>query len=51
MEAQKIYRGRLIDMRAVGGGRFEKKSRRFTEAVFAALNIPVSGEGEGFLGR
>lgn len=47
MEAQKIYRGRLIDHVQLVVADL-KKSRRFYEAVFAALNIPVSGEGEGF---
>lgn len=47
MEAQKIYRGRLIDHVQLVVADL-KKSRNFYEAIFAALNIPIGGEGEGF---
>jgi len=47
MEAQKIYRGRLIDHVQLVVADL-KKSRSFYEAVFATLNIPVGGEGDGF---
>ena len=47
MEAQKIYRGRLIDHVQLVVADL-KKSRSFYEAVFKVLNIPIGGEGEGF---
>jgi catechol 2,3-dioxygenase-like lactoylglutathione lyase family enzyme len=47
MEAQEIYRGRLIDHVQLVVADL-KKSRAFYEAVFAVLNIPIGGEGEGF---
>lgn len=47
METRELHRGRLIDhvqlvVRDLGA------SRRFYEAVLAVLDIPVSGEGDGF---
>jgi catechol 2,3-dioxygenase-like lactoylglutathione lyase family enzyme len=47
METQKLHRGRLLDhvqlvVRDVDA------SKRFYTAVFAALDVPLSGEGPGF---
>lgn len=47
METQELHRGRLIDhiqlvVRDLGA------SRAFYEAVFAALQIPLGGEGDDF---
>lgn len=47
MEVSEIYRGRLIDhiqlvVRDLGA------SRRFYDAVFGVLGIPIHGEQEGF---
>ncbi|RLP25171.1 VOC family protein [Mesorhizobium sp. YM1C-6-2] len=47
METQELYRGRLIDhiqliVRDIDA------SRRFYEAVFAAIGIPIAGEGKDY---
>lgn len=47
METNELYRGRLIDhiqlvVSDLGA------SRRFYEAIFQVLGIPLGGEGEGF---
>ncbi len=47
MEAQEIYRGRLIDHIQLIVRDIEA-SRRFYEAVFAAIEIPIAGEGKDF---
>lgn len=48
METQELYRGRLIDHIQLVVRDFEA-SRRFYEAVFAALEVPISGSGDDFL--
>lgn len=47
METQELYRGRLIDHIQLVV-RDLPASRRFYEAVFDALKIPIGGVGEGF---
>jgi len=47
METQELHRGRLIDHVQLVV-RDLPASRRFYEAVFEVLGIPVGGEGEGF---
>lgn len=47
MEAQRIYRGRLIDHIQMVVKDLPK-SRTFYSAVFAALDIPMGGEGDGY---
>ena len=47
METQELYRGRLIDhiqliVRDIDA------SRRFYEAVFAAIGIPIAGDGKDY---
>jgi len=47
MEAQELYRGRLIDhiqliVKDINA------SRRFYEAIFAAIEIPIAGEGKDY---
>ena len=48
METQELYRGRLIDHIQLIVRDFES-SRRFYEAVFAAIVIPIAGEGKDYL--
>lgn len=48
MEAQEIYRGRLIDHIQLVVRDFEA-SKRFYEAIFAALALPVSGRGDDYI--
>jgi catechol 2,3-dioxygenase-like lactoylglutathione lyase family enzyme len=48
METQELYRGRLIDHIQLVVRDFEA-SRRFYEAVFAAIGIPIAGEGKDYL--
>ena len=48
MEAQELHRGRLIDHIQLIVRDIEA-SRRFYEAVFAAINIPIAGEGKDFI--
>jgi len=47
METQELYRGRLIDHIQLIVRDIEA-SRRFYEAVFAAIEIPIAGEGKDF---
>jgi catechol 2,3-dioxygenase-like lactoylglutathione lyase family enzyme len=47
METQELYRGRLIDHIQLIVRDIEA-SRRFYKAVFAAIEIPLSGEGKDF---
>ncbi|MDQ2139957.1 VOC family protein [Alcaligenaceae bacterium B3P038] len=47
METQELYRGRLIDHIQLVVNDLEA-SRRFYEAVLAALNLQICGEGDGF---
>ena len=47
MEAQELHRGRLIDHVQLVVTDLAA-SRRFYEAVFAALGIPLGGDGPGF---
>ena len=47
MEAQELHRGRLIDHLQLVV-RDLKASRRFYEAVFEVIGIPIGGEGEGY---
>lgn len=47
MEAQKIYRGRLIDHLQLIVSDLEA-SKKFYQAVFEVLGIPMGGEGPGF---
>ena len=47
METQELYRGRLIDHIQLIVRDFEA-SRRFYEAVFAAIGIPIAGEGKDY---
>jgi lactoylglutathione lyase len=47
METQELYRGRLIDHIQLVV-RDIKASRKFYDAIFAAIGIPVGGEGEGY---
>jgi catechol 2,3-dioxygenase-like lactoylglutathione lyase family enzyme len=47
METQELYRGRLIDHIQLVVKDIEA-SRRFYEAVFAAIGIPVAGEGDDY---
>ena len=48
METQELYRGRLIDHIQLIVGDFEA-SRRFYKAVFEAIGMPISGEGDDYL--
>jgi catechol 2,3-dioxygenase-like lactoylglutathione lyase family enzyme len=48
METQELHRGRLIDHIQLVVHDFSA-SRRFYEAVFAAIGIPVAGEGKNYL--
>lgn len=47
METQELYRGRLIDHIQLVVRDFEA-SRRFYEAVFAAIGIPIAGDGKDY---
>lgn len=47
MEANKIYRGRLIDHLHLVVHDLER-SRRFYDAVLGAVGVPLGGEGPGF---
>lgn len=47
MEAQTLYRGRLIDHLQLVVKDLSA-SRRFYDAVLAALDVPIGGEGETF---
>jgi len=47
METQKLYRGRLIDHLQLVV-RDLSVSRRFYEAIFKTLDIPIGGTGEDF---
>jgi catechol 2,3-dioxygenase-like lactoylglutathione lyase family enzyme len=47
MEAQELHRGRLLDHVQLVVSDLAA-SRRFYQAVFDALGIPVAGEGEDF---
>lgn len=47
METQEIHRGRLIDHIQLVVDDFEG-ARRFYEAVFKVLEVPLGGQGEGF---
>ncbi|MBL8577433.1 MAG: VOC family protein [Mesorhizobium sp.] len=47
METQELHRGRLIDHIQLVVRDFSA-SRRFYEAVFAAIGIPVAGEGKNY---
>ncbi len=47
MEVMELHRGRLIDHIQLVVADLGK-SRRFYEAVFAALEIPIGGSGEDF---
>ena len=47
MEAQELYRGRLIDHIQLIVKDIDA-SRRFYEAVFAAIEIPIAGEGKDY---
>lgn len=47
MEAQTLYRGRLIDHLQLVTPDVER-CRRFYSALFAELDIPLGGEGPGF---
>jgi catechol 2,3-dioxygenase-like lactoylglutathione lyase family enzyme len=47
MEAQRLHRGRLIDHIQLVV-RDLKASRRFYEAIFGALNIPIGGSAEDY---
>lgn len=47
METNELYRGRMIDHLQLVV-RDLKASRRFYEAVFKTLNIPIGGSGETF---
>ena len=47
MEAQEIYRGRLIDHLQLVVKDL-KTSQKFYEAIFKVLGIPMGGEGDGF---
>jgi catechol 2,3-dioxygenase-like lactoylglutathione lyase family enzyme len=47
METNEIHRGRLIDHVQLVVADLEK-SKRFYQAVFGALGIPLGGEGPGF---
>ncbi len=48
METQELYRGRLIDHIQLIVADFEA-SRRFYKAVFEAIGMPISGEGDDYL--
>ena len=48
METQRLYRGRLIDHLQLVV-RDLSVSKRFYEAVFATLEIPIGGVGEDYL--
>jgi catechol 2,3-dioxygenase-like lactoylglutathione lyase family enzyme len=47
METQELHRGRLIDHIQLVVGDLAA-SRRFYEAIFGILGIPLGGSGEGF---
>lgn len=47
MEVQEIYRGRLIDHLQLVVSDLAK-SKKFYQSIFAALKIPISGEGPDF---
>lgn len=47
METNELHRGRLIDHLQLVVADLEK-SKRFYQAVFGALGIPLGGEGPGF---
>lgn len=47
METEELHRGRLIDHVQLVVADLAA-SRRFYEAVFGALGIPLGGEGEGY---
>ncbi|HYP78545.1 MAG TPA: VOC family protein [Polyangiaceae bacterium] len=47
METQKLYRGRLIDHLQLVV-RELSVSKRFYEAIFAALEVPIGGQGEDY---
>lgn len=47
MEVQEIYRGRMIDHIQFVVKDLDK-SRKFYDAIFKALNIPLGGEGPEF---
>src|SRR5690606_23351622 len=47
METQELYRGRLIDHIQLIVADFEA-SRRFYKAVFGAIGMPISGEGDDY---
>jgi catechol 2,3-dioxygenase-like lactoylglutathione lyase family enzyme len=47
METSELNRGRLIDHVQIVVADLER-SRRFYEALFAVLEIPIGGEGPGF---
>ena len=47
METQELYRGRLIDHSQLIVRDIDA-SRRFYEAVFAAIGIPIAGEGKDY---
>jgi len=47
METQRLYRGRLIDHLQLVV-RDLSVSKRFYEAVFATLEIPIGGVGEDY---
>ncbi len=48
VEVQEIYRGRLIDHIQLVVADF-KKSKKFYEAIFETLKVPVGGEGADFI--
>jgi catechol 2,3-dioxygenase-like lactoylglutathione lyase family enzyme len=47
METNEIYRGRLIDHLQLVVADLDA-SRRFYDAVFATLGVPIGGAGDGF---
>lgn len=47
METQELHRGRLVDHIQLVVGDLAA-SRRFYEAVFAALDVPLGGEGHDY---
>lgn len=47
MEASEVHRGRLIDHLQLVVSDFER-SKKFYTAVFAALDVPLGGEGDDY---
>jgi catechol 2,3-dioxygenase-like lactoylglutathione lyase family enzyme len=47
MEANELHRGRLIDHIQLVVSDFEK-SKAFYKAIFAALDVPLGGEGDDY---